>query len=381
MRLPNKPIILFAGGGTGGHLFPGIALAEELKNEFGWNAVFLSTAKQIENTIFAGTGFDVRTHNAPKMTKNPFAVPSFLLKLHGAMRDSAKIIDELQPAAVVGLGGYASFSPVYAAARRRIPVFILEQNSVPGKANRLLSRWADRVFAQWAGSLRYFSRCETVELCGNPVRPGIRVLDPAESRVKLGLDASLRTLLVVGGSQGARALNDALRNNIDILSKRKNEFQVLHLSGEKDAPALAEAYECSGIRGSVKPFLKEMELAYSAADLVLARAGGTTIAEISALGKPSVLVPFPFATDNHQYANAKEYADAGAAKVLEEKDISAESLQSKVMNLLFNAAELERMSLASEAAGRPQARTVIVCKIVEHITGKAVGPVINERSA
>jgi len=372
--------VLFAGGGSGGHLFPGVALAEEFR-EIGWDAVFFSSSRKIESTIFNGCAFDVRRMKAPMLTKNPLKAPAFLWKLALALKEAGRAVDGLRPSAAVGLGGYASFSPVLAASRRGVRTFLLEQNAAPGKANRVLSRWADRVFTQWSESMKYFHRPDRVEVAGNPLRPSIRPIDRAEACARLGLDADAKTLLVMGGSQGAAAINRALAASENILKKYGSKLQILHLAGDKDNKELSNSYKRGGCKAVVMPFLMEMELAYGAADLVLARAGGTTIAELAALRKPAVMVPFPHAAEDHQRKNARAYAASGAAVVIEEAELTPRTIEKDVLGLLFNDTRLAEMRHAAGRAGKPGARSAIARSIAALAIENPTQSLINERSA
>jgi UDP-N-acetylglucosamine--N-acetylmuramyl-(pentapeptide) pyrophosphoryl-undecaprenol N-acetylglucosamine transferase len=370
--MKRKPRILFAGGGSGGHLFPGIAVAEEITGTFGWDAVFLSTSKRIETTVFGGYRFPVRCVDAPKFTKNPLGLPGFAWKMARALNRSEKMLDELKPSAVVGLGSYASVGPVLAAARRGTPVFLLEQNAVPGKANRLLSTWAAGVFAQWECSRKYFRRPRRVVVAGNPLRTRIRTVSRYYARFALGLSPWQRTLLVLGGSQGARGLNRRIPECVKQTKKDISTLQILHLCGDKNNKEVSASYGEGGCRAVVMPFVSEMELAYAAADLVVARAGGTTIAELAALGKPAVLVPFPSATDDHQRANAREYANLGAAEIIEETDLSPENADIMIFGLLFDARRLEALGRAAALAAYPDAGARVARTIIEKASGRSI---------
>lgn len=366
----HAPLVIFAGGGSGGHLFPGVALADEMASSFNWRVMFLASRRAVEKRIFRDRDYEVRSIPSPTFTSNPLKAPGFLWSLVRSLREAGRLIDEAAPAAVIGLGGYASFSPVYAAARRGLPTFVLEQNTVPGKANRLLSRWATAVYAQWEASVPRFAKPERVFVEGNPLRASMRSLDMRESRRELGLDADKRTLVVFGGSQGAAAVNRAMASCADVLKNYKEKLQIFHICGDKDNKDINECYSKGGCRFVVKSFVSEMEKVYSAADLVLGRAGGTSIAELAALKKPSVLVPFPFAAEDHQRKNAAEYAKYGACGVLEENDLSPETVEKEIIELAFDDHKLASMSRAAASVGNPSARVQIAALVREHVTGE-----------
>lgn len=357
--------VLLAGGGTGGHLFPGISLAEAIKSrEPDAEINFVISGKKLDLKILEDRGFGCTRIEQRHLPQSPRQFGDFMLTNARALWQIARLMLKNLPDVVVGLGGYASFTAAASAKLCAIPLVVLEQNVIPGRANRALALTADRVFCQWSQAARYFVRRDNLRFSGNPTRESLRKISKKIAREKLGLMPDKSTLLVLGGSQGASALNRAMLTSAGVLKKHRNRVQVIHLAGRKESETVMDAYSKMKITASVHEFLKEMEFAYSAADLVLCRAGGTTIAELTAVGLPSVLVPIPHAAQNHQLANAKALASTGAARLLEEKNMSAQAVDKIVLALLLDEKELVRMAEKASLAGRPAAAKRIAENIV-----------------
>ncbi len=359
--------IALAGGGTGGHLFPGLAVIEEVQRR--WpdaRLLLLCTDRDeaYEGTKQAGVDCVVipSIHTGSLVRRVAALVPAFLR----AMR----AIGRFRPDVLVGLGGYGSVAPGLCAAVRGIPCILLEQNVVPGRSNRFLSRFADEVAAQWAESVSHFRHRERVRVTGNPVRGFIQRRERAACAAELGLDPALPTLLVMGGSQGARPLNDLLVSALPILATAGVRMQFIHLAGAADCQRVRAAYEQYGMPAKVFGFLEDMPLAYSACDLALSRAGGTSIAELTALGIPAILVPYPHATDNHQARNAAVLERRGAAIVLEQATISPHRLAHHLAALMGDRERLEAMSRQSLAVGVPRAAAVVADRIEALANGR-----------
>lgn len=275
-----------------------------------------------------------------------FAVPKALMQC-GA------IVKRLQPGLVIGVGGYASGPMVMRAAMAGLPTAILEQNSVPGITNRMLGRMARLVVGAFPGAARYFP-ADKYRLLGNPVRMKVRA-----GMVAATAKTAERGLLVVGGSQGAHAVNELVAGAMELLARRGKRFPLLHQTGTADRDAIAERYAAAGLEVDVRAFIDDMASAYRNAKLVVARAGASTLAELTTLGVPSILVPFPHAADDHQTANARDLEAAGAAEVLLQADATAEQLADRIAALLDDAAQLEAMAAAAQSLGRPDAHREI----------------------
>jgi len=353
--------VAFAGGGTGGHLFPGISVAEELRRRApGARVLFLCTERDRAYQGLSASGFEV----AALPSVNRGALPRRLARLLPAAARAMRLLARFRPDVVVGLGGYGSVAPVVCASVLRIPCVLLEQNVVPGRANRLLSRLADEVECQWAESISFFSCPSKARVTGNPIRASIRRRDRAAAAERLRLDPRTPTLLVMGGSQGARPLNDLVVEALPLFESGGKPIQLVHLAGRADRERVSAAYEQCGLRAEVFGFLGDMSLAYSVCDLALSRAGGTSIAELAALGIPSILVPLPHATDNHQHLNARVLEYSGAAILVEQKTLSPHWLARLVAELLASPARLAYMSRRSRRFGVPRAASLVADRIV-----------------
>jgi UDP-N-acetylglucosamine--N-acetylmuramyl-(pentapeptide) pyrophosphoryl-undecaprenol N-acetylglucosamine transferase len=348
--------IYFAGGGSGGHLFPGMSLAQAIRaREPAAEIRFLISGKKLDAALLAETGFSCHTIEQRHLPQHPRQLADFMVTNARAFWKLIRMMFRERPDVVVGLGGYASFAASAAAKLCAVPVVLLEQNVIPGKANRALALAADRVFCQWRSSARYFARRDNLSFEGNPVRESLQGVSRKAARRKLGLSLHLPTVLVLGGSQGARALNGAIVDALTSLNGLAGGFQAIHLAGQEQAEEVRNAYNRAGVTASVHGFMHEMQLAYSAANLVFCRAGGTTIAEVTAVGLPSVLVPLPTAAENHQLANARELAATGAARLLEEKDLQPQAVREAVFELLLDGSKLRDMANRAKEAAKPAA--------------------------
>ena len=352
----NEIRVIIAGGGTGGHLFPGIAVAREFEKRYGTADIrFVIGRRKMESEILARLRYARYTIQVEGIKgrgwKQGFMV---LLRLPYSLIQSLFILRRFSPHLVLGVGGYSS-GPVCVAARiMGIPTAIHEQNSFPGLTNRLLARVVDRVLISWDVSREHFSGKEPC-LTGNPVREELL----ARANDFKGTDKGF-TVLVVGGSLGARAVNRAFTDALEILKVKGKTPHVIHQSGETDYNRVIEAYKERGIHGDIVPFIEDMAAAYGRADMVVGRAGATTVSELAALGKPSILVPYPFAANRHQEVNAHMLAQGGGAEVILENDLSGETLSELLMKYMDDKKALEEMGKRAAKAGRHDAAKVIV---------------------
>jgi len=349
--------MVVAGGGTGGHLFPGLAVAEQVAQAAGSEVVFVGSSTGIEarvipRTRFAFHALDVRGLRGRGLRGALQLAQQLPLAVFRAVR----LLGRLRTQVVLGVGGYASFPVVFAAWLRGVPSVLLEQNAVPGMANRVLSRLARRVCTNFPDERGFFPAPKVVQT-GNPVRV-LELRDAAP--------AGSFTLLVFGGSQGARRINDALFGAAARLRAEIPGFRVVHQTGADDVERLRERYRELGIEASVHPFIEDMGAAYGEARLVVCRAGATTLAELTNLGKPAVLVPYPFAADDHQRANAEVLAKRDAAVLIVDSELSAERLADVVIGLARDEARLKAMGAAARELAVPDAaaRVVDVCRQV-----------------
>ncbi len=348
--------LLIAGGGTGGHLFPGVAIAEEFRARHPDAQVkFVGTRRGIEARVLPELGWDVefievsglKTVGAAGAIKGMFRLPK-------AMWQARRIVKAFTPDAVIGVGGYASGPVVLAAKLRGIPTAICEQNSIPGLTNKLLGKLVRKVFLSFDESKRYFNGKKIV-MSGNPVR--------RELVQKLLADSStvseLTSVLVVGGSQGAVAVNELASTALSALAKEMS-LSIVHQTGEKDLEATTARYREAGVEAECRAFIKDMAGAYHRADLIIGRAGATTVAELAIAGKPAIFIPYPFAADNHQELNAREMADKGAALMFKQSELTSEKLAEALRPLLGDPVRRARMGAAMKALARPGAAATVV---------------------
>ena len=363
--------VAFAGGGTGGHLFPGLALAEELRRrDPAGRLLFLCTERDGAYGALDEPWLEVAVLPGSHRGALPRRLASLVPATGGAMR----ALRRFRPHVVVGLGGYGSVAAVMCARVLGAPSLLLEQNVVPGRANRLLSRVASEVASQWAESVRHFGPRHKVRVTGNPIRSRVARGDRAAAAAELGLEPAASTLLVMGGSQGATPLNNLVVDALPDLARRGLPAQCIHLAGRADCERVRAAYERHGVRARVLSFLGDMSLAYSACDLALSRAGGTSIAELTALGVPSILIPLPHAADNHQHLNARVLEYGGAALLLEQRALTPQRLAHHVAELLGDKLWLAHMACRSRQFGVPNAASVVADRVAALAKGRRGTP-------
>ena len=348
--------MLIAGGGTGGHLFPGLALAEEVKTRHPRNEVlFVGTARGLETRIVPKNGFPLELIEVAPLKRQGVRGTLFgLLRLPRSVWQSRRILRRFDPDVVVGVGGYASGPLVMTAWLMRIPTAVQEQNALPGFTNRALGHFARACFVAFDEARAAFPASRTY-LLGNPIRRAfldnyLHSKEPSGERL---------SVLVTGGSQGAHVLNLRVAEAIEILAPALgSRLRIVHQTGEKDAVGIARRYEAlraTGIDAVVAPFIDDMAFAYAQADLLVCRAGATTIAELTVCKKPAILVPFPFAADDHQTVNARSMVRSGAAILIQEKDLTAEKLAAELRALEADRDRVGRMARQSGLLGRPEA--------------------------
>lgn len=358
--------IIITGGGTGGHIYPALALGRYItKVNPAAEVLFVGAAGGMEENLIPQAGFPLETLQIRGIPRNMvMGLPGVLLLLGRSIKQAGKILEKFRPQYVIGTGGYAAAPLAMAALQRRIKVLIHEQNVLPGRTNRLLAPLAYRVCLSFDASRRHFLRRSNLTLTGNPRASEVVNIKKEEARQLLNMDPKLPLLLTAGGSQGAAVLNQSMMDFLFLSSANKN-IQLLYVTGERyfedvfnriKALKIPEVY---GKRLQIRPYQQEMPLAMAAADLMITRAGATTIAELTALGLPAVVVPSPNVAHNHQYINARELSRQGAAVLLEEKSIDGKKLQQVVYQLFNNPEELVQMSENSKKLGHPKA--------VEHI--------------
>ena len=367
--------LVIAGGGTGGHFFPGMALAEELLARGSEHSVlFMGARGGIEERVLPLHGY--RYELLPSIKGGFFSLAGarkLWLGCKGYLHARRAILN-FNADAVVGLGGYASALPVLAAWGIEIPRLILEQNVIPSRTNRSLAPFADEIGAQFPESAKRFSKPLRVKHTGNPLRK--KVLEAAatcaQRNTQLRDTPTEPTLLVVGGSQGAKAINDIAIKAWPRLKQAVPGIRMILVSGREDERRCIEAFAAGDIRGSVVGFVEAMEDLYVQADVVLARAGATTLAEISAFALPSILIPYPHAADNHQTENAKIYSERGAGWMLLQKDVEVERVAQRVADAVLQPERRKKMSIAAHSLAIPTASHDIVDRLIELANGTAV---------
>jgi len=347
-------MVIIAGGGTGGHLFPGIAVAEELVAR-GHTVRFVGTARGIEAKVCPRDGWPLDLIDVAGLKGGGvMGLVKGLLRVPRALFRSRKILRREKPDLVIGVGGYASGPMVLAAALSGIPTAILEQNSVPGITNRMLGRVVRRVFGSFSAAQRFFPPKKYV-LVGNPVRKRVRA-----GLSSVGTTPTERGLLIVGGSQGARKVNELVAGAMERLQSQGNAPRILHQTGEADLAAITKRYADAHIPGQARAFIDDMASAYRGARLAVTRAGASTLAELTALGVPAILIPLPSAADDHQTVNARELAEAGAAVLAAQADTTPESLAALIAGLLADEPRLEQMAARARSLAKPDAHRIIV---------------------
>lgn len=357
----KKVRVMVAGGGTGGHLFPGLAVAGEItKRCEGAKILFVTGMRKMESEIIRRSGFDQASISVEGVKGRGWRGALVLLKLPWSFFQCLGIMREFQPHLVFGVGGYSSGPVCISAKVLGIPSAVHEQNSYPGVTNRLLCRVVDRVFISFEESREHFSR-GSLYLTGNPIREQFLEAKPQDRK-----DPTF-TILAVGGSQGARAINDALVDALVIVKDRGRNVRVIHQTGHSDYERVFARYRQEGLQGEVTAFVQDMAGAYLQADLVVSRAGAGAIFELAALGKPSILVPYPFAANRHQETNAGVLVKAGGAEMILQEALSGRILADALVKYMENPGVLEDMAAAARRVAMPGAAQDITNLLLDMI--------------
>ncbi len=364
--MTNHPLhIVFAGGGTGGHLFPGLAVARQIADRIpSARITFVGSGKQFEWRQVSAAGFEYLALPCRPLPRQACRVVRFMIENLAAYLAAGRFLDEESVAAVVGLGGYVSVPTARAAARRRLPLVLLEQNVMPGRATRWLARSAACVCTAFEQTRsRLASRC-VVQTTGNPIRAGFGRNGPAETTTQ-------RRLLILGGTNGAQSLNQEVPRAVYKVRSRLAGWQIVHQSGQADVQSTQKLYDQFGLEASVVPFVTNMPGMLSATGLCVCRAGGTTLAELAAAALPAVLLPYPHATDDHQRANADLFSAAGGAVTLDSREMGGQldnHLSDLLDSLLGDSLRRARMSAAMGRLARPNAARDVADIVIDLAT-------------
>lgn len=361
--------VVIAAGGTGGHLFPGVAVAKVLRDQ-GHRVHFVVKKDRDSQSFLAREGFPSSAfyfEGIPRKLSG--RILSFPFTAAAAYFSARRILHRENPDVVLGMGGYISVPVGLAAVGRGVRLVVHEQNVRAGLANRFLSRWAGAVATSFQSTERLSPRAGKILWTGLPLRDTLGSCDPEESRRSLGLDPNAFTLLLFGGSQGARRLNERFLEVVKILSREKPGWQYIHLTGQADEDVARRVYADLACKAHVQAFSSEMPTVYSAADFIVARSGANTVMEIQRMGRGALLVPFPHATDDHQTANARILEQTGQARVLKEQELSVENFLDVLRNLperdVLRETNQKRLTLGmtdSGAAARRVAELVLEVK-------------------
>jgi UDP-N-acetylglucosamine--N-acetylmuramyl-(pentapeptide) pyrophosphoryl-undecaprenol N-acetylglucosamine transferase len=356
--------VLVAGGGTGGHLYPGIAVARELLSRVqGVDVTFVGTSAGIEARVLPREGFALDViRSAGLKGRSVQSVMRGLALLPVSAVDAWRVLSRRRPSVVVGVGGYSSGPVVMLAALRGIPTLLMEQNAVPGVTNRLLAPFVDSAAVTYQESVRFFG--SRAMLSGNPVRPEFFTLGGTQPQDPVDTAPSVVNILVFGGSQGAHAINVAMVDAAARLAIGTPRLVITHQTGEQDLDMVRNAYQRAGLDARVEPFLFAMDQEMKSADLVVSRAGSTTLAELAATGRASILVPLPTATDDHQRQNALAVAAHGAARIIDQPELYGDRIAAEVLALAGDPDLRGAMGQAAKELARPDAARVIVDEVL-----------------
>ncbi|AGK52986.1 undecaprenyldiphospho-muramoylpentapeptide beta-N-acetylglucosaminyltransferase [Bacillus sp. 1NLA3E] len=360
--------IVVSGGGTGGHIYPALALIREIKKENKEASfLYIGTEKGLESKLVPMGNIPFQSIHITGF-KRKLSIENFktIMRFFKGVQKSKKVLKEYKPDVVIGTGGYVCGPVVYAAAKLGIPTIIHEQNSVPGLTNKFLSRYVDRVAICFEEAKQYFP-AEKVVLTGNPRASEVLGQDGVSGRNSVGLNQNLPAVLIFGGSRGARPINDAVLNSLALLSGKP--YQVLYVTGDVHYEKVKKEAEMIGNPENViiKPFVHNMPEVLAGIDLAVSRAGATSLAELTSLGVPSILIPSPYVTNNHQEKNARALSDHGAAELLLESDLSSEKLIEKIDEILLKPQKLAKMKTEAKKLGIPDAANRL-SKVMKEIT-------------
>lgn len=372
-----KPLVVIACGGTGGHLFPGLAVADQLQAA-GCDVMAIISPKEVDQKGIQGAeGIAIKVLPAVGLMGRKYL--AFLRGFWKSYRMAVALFQARPPHAVLAMGGFTSAPPVHAGRKFNAATFLHESNTIPGRANRWLARFVHQAFVGFPSAANKL-RHPRVQHTGTPVRPQFRPKDKAAARKALGLERERDVLLVMGGSQGASGINQVIQQSLPRLKTELPGWQFLHLTGELDFETVRTAYQHHGLTAVVHRFHSEMDQVLAAATVAVSRAGASSLAELAAMQLPAILIPYPTAADNHQYYNARAFADAGAALLLDQKQASPDTLWARLREMAVDPAARMRMSDAVFRWHKPAAAAQIaenMLRLMRNLHGEnfILGPV------
>jgi len=353
--------VILSGGGTGGHIYPAVTIAKTIAGLEKSDILFVGTKQGLEADLIPKEGYPFSTIEVRGLERRlSWANVVTFYKTMGSLWHSRRIIRDFKPDIVIGTGGYVCGPVLLAASLSGIPTIIQEQNVMPGITNKILAHFVDKIAVGYAEAGRYFAKPGKVVATGNPVRPDVLTANRAEGIAELGLDPEKLTLLVAGGSRGARSINTAMITVHKHFAGR-SDIQILHVTGQSEYNSLVGNFKQQSIDISsfgniiIRPYLYNMPYALAAADIAVFRAGAIGLAELTARGIPSILIPYPHAAENHQECNARVLEEHGAAEVIHDAKLTGELLVTAIENMVNNRSRLNEMANASRKLGRPQA--------------------------
>jgi UDP-N-acetylglucosamine--N-acetylmuramyl-(pentapeptide) pyrophosphoryl-undecaprenol N-acetylglucosamine transferase len=363
--------VIFAGGGTGGHIFPGLAMAQELEKRLPQaKIVFVGTTRGLEADLVPEYGFQLEFISIIGLSRSMdlklILFPFYLFK---GLCQSNHLLERIRPDLVVGTGGYVSWPVLFLAGLKRIPTLIQEQNSYPGITTRLLAVLVDRVCLAYRESVKHFWFKKNVEVLGNPIREDILKADRNSGFKSFGLNPKKKTLFVFGGSQGSKKINKAVLDSLRYLEKEEN-LQVLWQTGRKDYQMVKDQVRKNLVAVAVFPFIQAVGEAYGVSDLIVSRAGALSLAEIISCRKPSILIPYPFAANDHQRKNAEHLKREGASEMILEKDLDGAKLARLVADLLSDKKRLGQMRDACGKLSQPKSTQLLADEMIGLLKAK-----------
>jgi len=344
----NNRTFIFAGGGTGGHIYPAVAVAEQLlKLRPGAKIQFFCSSRSIDAQILGKTGFKYTALPAKGFSIRPADLPAFFGSFLKSYRIARQALSESTNAIVIGIGGFVAAPVCLAAHKLKVPIALLNIDSVPGRANKIIARWADEIFLQFEDTAQYFTKCRAkLSVVGCPLREGFSSPQPHKAIEELGLDKNKKVLLITGASSGAENINTAICSLLEKLNVFADNWQIVHLAGTANYEKVKSGYTSAKIPHKVLGYYDDMPDLLAAADLVVGRSGAVSVAECAAAAVPAICIPYPYHKDKHQYLNARKLVDAGAAVIVDDlpdKQQTAERLWTQLQALMKDNDEREKM--------------------------------------